>query len=506
MGEETSKYEAFDQFLAGLSTERAVGMAERSVRLIVEGTLDERDQGWDWPPRAAVSLVGALAGHGTREIAEAVTSLLFREGIERINDSFAPGAEEVYRRLFSQVIHYWSRRPEGRFLAEGLRSFSLAEEKQLVERHRGLARRPVPTAAERAAVRKVLFLSRVTVGADVAITSVLMNGVRRALPGAERVLLGAGRLRELYGGEAGLRIRPIDYPRGGSLLTRLQSWPAVLTAIEEELEGLGPGEGWVIDPDSRLTQLGLLPLLQADRGYHHFPSRATRIAGEPVAGLSLGQLAARWIGHLLGDALQESQEEILPYLDLPRQEEEAGRAIAEWMRTGSERAGATLTTVSFGVGGNATKRLTPEHETAMLHHLTRQGRVILDSGGSAEERAAVEEVVSPLRAAGVTVALIREGEPIANRLRETLRPTILRWEGGIGSLAGLIAASDRYLGYDSSGQHLAAALGVPGITLFLTDNPPIFAERWHPSGKGEIQVLRPDASLPIAELLRLLPR
>ena len=86
------------------------------------------------------------------------------------------------------------------------------------------------------------------------------------------------------------------------------------------------------------------------------------------------------------------------------------------------------------------------------------------------------------------------------------RPTILRWEGGIGSLAGLIAASDRYLGYDSSGQHLAAALGVPGITLFLTDNPPIFAERWHPSGKGEIQVLCPDASLPIAELLRLLPR
>lgn len=181
-----------------------------------------------------------------------------------------------------------------------------------------------------------------------------------------------------------------------------------------------------------------------------------------------------------------------------------GRAIAEWIRGGIEGAGAKLTTISFGVGGNATKRLTPEHETAILHHLTRQGRVILDSGGSAEERAAVEEILSPLRTSGVTIAEAREGEPIANRFRDTPRPTILRWEGGIGSLAGLIAASDRYLGYDSSGQHLAAALGVPGLTLFLTDNPPAFAERWRPSGKGEVRVLRPDATLPIPDLLRLL--
>ncbi|MGA1368887.1 MAG: glycosyltransferase family 9 protein, partial [Blastocatellia bacterium] len=457
-----------------------------------------------WPPRAAVSLLGALAGHANREIAEAVTSLLFREGIERINDSFVPSAEEVYRRLFSQVVHYWSRRPEGRFIAKGLPFFALADEQQLVDRHRALASCPVPTATERAAVRKILFLSRVTVGADVAITSVLMDGVRHALPGAERVLLGAERLRELYGGEAGLRIRSIDYPRGGTLLARLQSWPVTLAAIEEELEGLGPGEGWVIDPDSRLTQLGLLPLLQADRGYYHFPSRATSIAGEPAAGLPLGRLAARWIDRLLGDALQEGQEEIRPYLALPKQEGDVGRAIAEWIRGGIEGAGAKLTTISFGVGGNATKRLTPEHETAILHHLTRQGRVILDSGGSAEERAAVEEILSPLQTFGVTIAEAREGEPIANRFRDTPRPTILRWEGGIGSLAGLIAASDRYLGYDSSGQHLAAALGVPGLTLFLTDNPPAFAERWRPSGKGEVRVLRPDATLPIPDLLRLL--
>jgi ADP-heptose:LPS heptosyltransferase len=505
MGVETNSQEAFEQFMAGLPAARAIGMAERAVGLITEGMLEEGDPGRDWPPRAAVSLLGSLAGHANREIAEAVTSRLFREGIERINDSFAASAEERYRRLFSQLIDFWRSRPEGNFLAEGLRSFSLGGEESLAARHRGLASRPGPTVAEQSAVRKVLFLSRVTVGADVAITSVLMAALREALPGVERVLLGAERLRELYGGEAGLQVRPIDYPRGGSLLARLQSWPATLAVIDRELEGLGPGEGWVIDPDSRLSQLGLLPLLKADRGYYHFPSRGHRIAGEPAAGLPLGRLAARWIERLLGDTLAERRDNLLPYLALPRREREVGSTLANWMRSGMEGADATLTTVSFGVGGNAAKRLTSEHETAILHHLTRQGRVILDSGGSAEERATVEEVVAPLQTAGVTVSVAREGEPLANLLRDTPRPAILRWEGGIGSLAGLIAASDRYLGYDSSGQHLAAALGVRGLTLFLTDNPPAFAERWRPTGKGEVQVLCPAPTIPIPELLRLLP-
>ncbi|MFM8392397.1 MAG: glycosyltransferase family 9 protein, partial [Acidobacteriota bacterium] len=59
---------------------------------------------------------------------------------------------------------------------------------------------------------------------------------------------------------------------------------------------------------------------------------------------------------------------------------------------------------------------------------------------------------------------------------------ILTWRGGIGSLAGLIAASDQYVGYDSSGQHIAAALGIPGTTYFSSTNPAIFAKRWAPFG------------------------
>jgi len=507
---EMTTQEEFDQLLAGMTAERAERIAEQMARLIAEGTADERVSG-TWPPRAAVALLTALTLHPDQVIAERATGILFREGIEPINDSFAAGSEEVYRRLFAQVISAWRLHPEGRFLDESLCRFSLPTEQHLVARHAGLARQPAPSKDEGSIVRKVLFLSRVTIGADVAITSALMAGVRNALPDAERVLLGAARLGELYGQERGLRIRPIDYPRGGSLLARLRSWPVTLDAVAEEMAGADPGEVWVIDPDSRLTQLGLLPLVGSDRGYYHFPSRATIVAGQSAHGQSLGHLAAHWIHNLLCQASTReattiaSEEgvphQILPYLAVPTHWLEMGAAIADWLRSDPTRPSANLTTVSLGVGGNTKKRLPTEYETAILRQLSARGPVVLDTGGSTEERAAVEAVVAPLRAEGWEIAQAGQEGDLANLLRSSLRPTVLLWEGGIGSLAGLIAASDRYLGYDSSGQHLAAALGTPGWTLFLSDNPTAFADRWHPTGRGSATLLFASPTPPLASLL-----
>jgi ADP-heptose:LPS heptosyltransferase len=52
----------------------------------------------------------------------------------------------------------------------------------------------------------------------------------------------------------------------------------------------------------------------------------------------------------------------------------------------------------------------------------------------------------------------------------------------------LIAASDRYIGYDSAGQHIAAAIRVPTLTIFVNSNSATFAERWRPYGPGIIEV------------------
>ena len=47
-----------------------------------------------------------------------------------------------------------------------------------------------------------------------------------------------------------------------------------------------------------------------------------------------------------------------------------------------------------------------------------------------------------------------------------------------------IARSPLYIGYDSAGQHAAAALGIPAITVFAGHPNERFLRRWHPHGTG----------------------
>jgi ADP-heptose:LPS heptosyltransferase len=69
---------------------------------------------------------------------------------------------------------------------------------------------------------------------------------------------------------------------------------------------------------------------------------------------------------------------------------------------------------------------------------------------------------------------------------------LLTWQGSIGRFAALIAASDIYVGYDSAGQHIAAALGIPTIDIFTGFTSPRMPERWAPYGRGSVEMLRLD--------------
>jgi ADP-heptose:LPS heptosyltransferase len=66
---------------------------------------------------------------------------------------------------------------------------------------------------------------------------------------------------------------------------------------------------------------------------------------------------------------------------------------------------------------------------------------------------------------------------------------MMTWRGGIGAWAALVGASDEYIGYDSAGQHIAAALGVPTIGIFSANSTERFRQRWRPTGPGIIRVI-----------------
>lgn len=423
------------------------------------------------PSRATITQLCALSARPEPELARAGTVTLFRDIVERLNDSFAPTSYATYDRVFAQVIEFYRRLPAGRQLDEKLRQFGLPNETALLARKARLANPRLPEAG---AIRKVVVLSRVTIGADVAVTSVLLAGARQRYPQAEIVLLGSAKLRELFGGETQLRVRELRYERGGAVLTRLQSWLAVVAAVAEEAL---TGDVLVIDPDSRLTQLGLLPVLADDSRYLFFESR--RYGHETT--LPLGELTARW-----WQALSGVETTLFPQLALPREYITFGQKVARKLREAKRQQ---IISLSFGVGGNENKRVHDAFEIALLRQLLPNSALLLDKGGAPEERAQVDALVATLRAEGQQVLELNAENAIAKLAAEPSQPAIITWDGSIGAFAGMIAASDQYIGYDSSGQHLAAALGVPTLTVFVNSNSPRFAERWQPFGKGPVEIV-----------------
>lgn len=77
------------------------------------------------------------------------------------------------------------------------------------------------------------------------------------------------------------------------------------------------------------------------------------------------------------------------------------------------------------------------------------------------------------------------------------------WEGSFAGFASLIGQSDLYVGYDSAGQHAAAASGTPLISIFAGASSERFRERWSPRGRGRITVIDADASTPDEILARI---
>jgi ADP-heptose:LPS heptosyltransferase len=338
-------------------------------------------------------------------IDEDCSSALFRIVVEGLADRFEPRLCDAYANLFSAVIE--------RFLPDltGLRA-----------RYERI-RRPRPCTVEPA---RVYVLSRVTLGADIAVTSVLLDAAKRRFPRAEIFLAGSGKAAELFAADGRIQHFPLTYPRSGTLAERLSTW----TRFDHP-------DCLVIDPDSRLTQLGLLPVCPEAR-YFFFESRA--YGGDSTSNLTT--LAKRWARETFGVTAR-------PYM-----------------------APATVTpeaeiAVSFGVGENLSKLVPGRFEADLLRMLAQRGKsIIVDKGAGGEEAQRVDRAIAESGAANITT-----------------------WNGSFAGFASIISRSGFYAGYDSAGQHAAAAARVPQVTIFRGHVNQRMFQRWRPSGRN-VRVLK----------------
>ena len=360
------------------------------------------------------------------ETAAAASKALFAGVVEPLADSFDPRQAETYARFFRRVLE--------------VAKVGLPD--------------PVPASEVRLdRIKRVVVLSRVTLGADVAVSSVFL---RVALDMASRpeVHFAAGRKSlELFAGEARVRPLELSYPRGGTLRERLEVWRFAREAIAEAAAGLDEGELLVLDPDSRITQLGLLPVAPDGQGYWFFDSRSCR-EGEQGP---LGAIAAEWLEERFGEQARAP----LPWLALPAAD------VARTVELRQE-AGCRLAAVNFGVGGNAAKRVGGAFEEEAVGLLAERGyRVIVDAGAGDDERARAERLAE------------RDGVELH--------------DGSFASFAAVIGVSDLFVGYDSGAAHAAAALGVRAIDVFAGAPSNRMRSRWSPWGKRPALVLAVDS-------------
>jgi hypothetical protein len=230
----------------------------------------------------------------------------------------------------------------------------------------------------------------------------------------------------MFGSDPRIDLLDVPYQRATSLNEKLDLGLAIPVARDTI----------VIDPDSRITQLGLLPICPEDR-YYFFESRS-----DPRPG-PLSQLASLWA------------------------EQSFGSSGAPWISTEGPSAGAADITVSLGVGGNEAKRIGGAFERELMEILAASGkRILVDKGAGGEEAESVDRAVAGL-------------------------PNVATFQGDFARFARSIARSSLYVGYDSAGQHVAAASGVPhSISIFAGYPNERFVERWHPAGPGAITVIR----------------
>lgn len=460
--------------------------------------------------RDVINQLTRLALSAEPDVAEAATRAIFASLVERLADSFEPEAARLYNRVFAQIIQLCRSDSRAAALDRELAGFGLLTEEHMIARAEGLKRRSRLLAPVfEYSLKRVIVLSRVTLGADVAITSVMLERMKLLFPSAEIALVGGKKTSELFGGDRRLQFKHIDYRRGGALIERLLAWIDLLGSVRELTLGLGDGEFLVIDPDSRLTQLGLLPVTKTgDRGqgigdrvqgtgdrvssselntgelpnYLFFPSREY---GSTTT-KSLAQLASDWLDEVFG-----ASETTLPRVSLKREDIDAARQLAAQLRGDRSRR---IVAINFGVGENPLKRVGAEFEISLINHLAQDGvSIILDKGASVEETALVDRIVAEATSIRferrVRSIEVTEATLIDHLDATHLDADILVWNGRIGMLSALIGESDLYIGYDSAGQHIAAALGVPCIDVFAGSSSARMSERWKPTGPAPVRVV-----------------
>ena len=422
------------------------------------------------PVVQAIDTIARAANAEDPEQSAAGIKAVFADLVEHWNDRFSVQGRLCYGAVFGRIV-WQSLLSNGRALA-ALKRFGIESADDLIARWSRVRanNQPLPASEQ---VHRIVVLSRVTIGADILLTSVVLQRLRAAYPQAKLVVVGDGKLQGLLGGIDGVHIENVKYARRGPLHQRLSAWLEIL----EHVDALSPD--LVISPDSRLDQLGLLPLID-DARYRLWENTQP---GEQAR--SLADMVDAWLQHLLP---QTNAQLICPHISFPRPQREQQKRLRDALGT------RPIAAVKLDHGGNPDKALPEAGVTKILETLRARGwRILLDRGFGADELAESDALVQ--RMGWEVVDVDDSGRPELGVAIDDLAigalstVEVVRFHGSIAGWAAAVSCCQMALSYDSVGHHLAAALDVPVVVAFTGHSHADFPVAWAPRGNGPIDVV-----------------
>jgi hypothetical protein len=179
-------------------------MKNISEQLIEEFLIEYRNSGLYLSDRIA-RIAELVIAPG--ETAQSASSALFTRFVEPLADSFQTSAVTVYNRVLAQVIQACRKDAQAADLDRELVGCGLTSEEDLVVRAERLrlAYRLINLGYSNQHIKRVIILSRITIGADIAVTSLVMDRMKREFQCAELVLVGGAKAIELLLGDSRVR-------------------------------------------------------------------------------------------------------------------------------------------------------------------------------------------------------------------------------------------------------------------------------------------------------------
>ena len=410
--------------------------------------------------------LASLAYSANRAVATEASHVVRSEIVQPLADRFCQDACDCLVVFMAEAVH-----APGSPIASTIANLGYPTPQHLVERYGLLDRGELEEYVDPDDVEKAVLVSRADLKGDIAVSSPILSCASRAFRDTDIEIVGPRTNCLLIGPRHRMERSVVSYNHDSTLGNQLRAWTRLRAKVASAIQEFDAGHWLVVDPDSWMTQFGLLPLAD-DRYCRYFDSRS--YAEQSKA--TLAELANEWANQWFFWGGVEA----LPYIVRGYGPESGSHSLL--IQSQGKLAG-----VSFSTDGHQQVRLGADFEDRLLELLRRRGyQTVFDSGREAVDRTNATERI---QAFGGSKSHLRTASDAMNNQAQ-----LLTCGATIPNFSGWLRWASVYIGYDSAISHAAGSVAAASIHLSVGAPSSTYRVRWTPTSDGDVVTIPADDS------------